>query len=171
MKKIVSIGVVWLLLSKIVIGEIFYASAGLGLESSSDGRVTNGMNFILNGGVFFDKIIPNLALLGEGSYTLIPLSGNDGIGKNKNFTILNIGAYVGYRIKLRHTNIHVIPHIGVNYQKISDNIYNSNRTDGAEALSYGISGYFPLTNNLNVRLDIADKGDSNNMSIGVEFLF
>ena len=152
--------------------EKFYVGVGSGWNTYRNGTYKNGISFILNGGIRVDEVLPNLVAEGEVSYTLLPLEeifNERAINEyGVDVDILNIGVFIGYIIKLKHSDFKIRPRIGINYAHV---YRNDKDNEGKLAIAFGLGASYPITDYIKIYTDITDKGDNNNYTGGLKFSF
>ena len=90
--------------------------------------------------------------------------------------ILNVGIYGVYDFLIPNTKIAIKPRIGLNYQHwtvdgSSNNWGSDSVSDSKTGLSYGLGVSYQFSNDMEVVLHYVDKGDSENLGIGVQKSF
>lgn len=150
-----------------------YGSVGVALSTSTNGTYKNGKSLVLTGGMKMEHILSNLVIEGEGSYTIFSLEQIFNARKVDRYgvkvDILNLGVYVGYIVNLKRSDITIKPRIGINYANVDR--ADKSKIDGQFAVSFGVGGFYPLTDTIKLYLNFIDKGENNNYTGGFQFSF
>jgi len=180
MKKVLSkVGLLTLLTVGSMAGDM-YGSIGTALTTESG--YDSGVSAVATAGMKLDKIMPDFGVEVELSKTLVDTS-NSYYNGSEDHSILNVGAYAVYYVKVPNSSFVIKPRLGLNYQNFSTSYSNTNDDSWYRALndaiddtfsgtyfSYGVGVTYPL-GNLNLYADYTDEGLSSNIGVGVGMAF